>query len=67
MKENDKNLFRSPLHTICHYSQTVTKLLFRKKKKVLRNVTKRGVHTIRRRTQFLRMCVETKNMTKRVL
>ncbi len=38
-------------------SRTITKLLFREKNRVLRNATKRGLHTIRHRPQFLWMCV----------
>ncbi len=37
----------------------MTKLLFREKNYVSRNMTKRDLHTIRCRPQFLRMCVET--------
>ncbi len=36
---------RSPLHTIRHCSQRMTKLLFRKKKEVSRNMKKRAHHS----------------------
>ncbi len=43
------------------------KLLFREKYWVLRNVTKRGLHTIRHRPQFSRICVATENTVKKAL
>ncbi len=46
---------------------TVTILLFREKNSVLQNVMKRGLHTIRHRPQFSRMCVATENTAKKVL
>ncbi len=54
----------SPLHTTRCCLRTMTKLLFREKNWVLRNVMKRGVHTIFCRLQFSQMCVATENTTK---
>ncbi len=58
---------KSPLHTIHHCSRTMTKLLFCEKNWVLWNVTKRDLHTIRHKSQFLRRCVATENTMKKVL
>ncbi len=44
----------SLLHTICHYSQTTTKPLFRKKIWILQNTAKMHLQTIRHRQQFSR-------------
>ncbi len=45
----------NPLHTLCRYWQTTTKLLFRKKIWILRNMAKTRLQTIRHRQQFLRV------------
>ncbi len=59
--------FYNPLHTIHRCLRTMTKLLFRKKIWVLQNVTKRSLHAICHRLQFLQMCVATENTAKKVL
>ncbi len=48
----------SPLQTICQCLRTMNdKTTFLQKNWVSQNVMKRGLHTIRRRPQFSRMCV----------
>ncbi len=56
----------SPLHTVCRCSQTMAKLLFCEKKLSFMKHDEE-THTIHHRLQFLRMCVATEKMVKKVL
>ncbi len=52
-----------------HYSSLFAnnnKTTFSQKNWISRNVIKRGLHTIRHRTQFSQMCVASVNMVKKV-
>ncbi len=65
----ERSVMKSPLHTIHHCSQPMTKLLFRKKKlSFVKPDQKRStLHTIRHRPQFSQTCVAIENTAKKVL